>query len=368
MIRKNLQRIFKKISYLFFFQIYGKIEKTIDVNSDSRIKVKSTEIGKSAKYKIYKINNARLYTDRIHDTAALLDNKIIEGASFQLRGNKNEEAIHNIVFKKGTPRKLRKIKGTVLSLLTGGGGNSNYWHWLYDVLPRLRLCEEIKKLKDVDYFLFPSLEKKFQVETLKILNIEEKKLLPSKKFRHILASELIVTDHPYNLTNNFHNDSQNIPIWIIKWLREQFLKNLNKLKTNYPKKIYLERGDSKLIKAQERSMINEDEVKKFLINKNFAFVKLNELPFAEQINHFYNANYVIGLHGAGFANLSFCRERTKVIEFRTETTGSVIENLAKKNNLEFDSIICAAKAPEYAKQSGHIKIPLDLLEQKMSEI
>ena len=29
--------------------------------------------------------DGRLYTDRIHDTAVLLDNKIIEGPSFQLR-------------------------------------------------------------------------------------------------------------------------------------------------------------------------------------------------------------------------------------------------------------------------------------------
>ena len=368
MIKKNLQNIFKKITYLFFFQIYGKIEKTIDVNSDSRIKLKFNEIEKDLRYKIYKINNGRLYTDRIHDTAVLLENKVVEGASFQLRGNKNEAAIHNIVFKKGTPRKLRKIKGAVLSLLTGGGGNSNYWHWLYDVLPRLRLCEEIKQLKDIDYFILPSFEKKFQVETLKILNIDEKKFLSSKKFRHILANELIVTDHPYNLTNNFHNDSQNIPIWIIKWLKEKFLENMKKSEANYPKNIYLERGDLKLTKTQERSITNEDEIKKFLISKNFTFIRLNELPFSKQVNYFNNAKCIIGLHGAGFANLSFCNPKTKVIEFRTETTGPVIENLAKKNNLEFSSIICSARAPEYAKQSGHIKIPLDVLEQKMSDI
>ena len=48
---------------------------------------------------------------------------------------------------KGTPRKLKEIKGTVLSLLTGGAGNNNYWHWLYDVLPRLSLCSKIEKLE-----------------------------------------------------------------------------------------------------------------------------------------------------------------------------------------------------------------------------
>ena len=44
---------------------------------------------------------------------------------------------NNIVFKKGTPRKLTNLNGSVLSLLTGGGGNNNYWHWLFDVLRRI---------------------------------------------------------------------------------------------------------------------------------------------------------------------------------------------------------------------------------------
>ena len=40
-------------------------------------------------YRVYNIMGGRLYTDRIHDTAILLDNKIIEGPSFQFRNNNN---------------------------------------------------------------------------------------------------------------------------------------------------------------------------------------------------------------------------------------------------------------------------------------
>ena len=48
----------------------------------------------------------------------------------------------NIVLKKGTPRFKKKIKGKVFSLLTGGGGNENYFHWLFDVLPRLKILQK----------------------------------------------------------------------------------------------------------------------------------------------------------------------------------------------------------------------------------
>ena len=142
MIKKYLQKIFKKISYGVFLKIYGTIEDFIENDKDNRIKVKLVNIDKEQNYKVYKISNGRLYTDRIHDTAAILDNKIIEGPSFQFRQvsnpidnskirNKinygrypntpkiivNSKIRNNIVFSKGTPRKLRNLNGSVLSLL-----------------------------------------------------------------------------------------------------------------------------------------------------------------------------------------------------------------------------------------------------------
>ena len=142
MIRKFLQKIFKIVSYGLFFKIYGKIEKSIESTGDDRIKVENVNIEKDLSYKVYKITGGKLYTDRIQDTAVIIDNKIVEGPSFQLRGTRgpNSEIVNsnvrdNIVLEKGTPRRLRNLNGIVLSLLTGGAGNENYWHWLYDVLP-----------------------------------------------------------------------------------------------------------------------------------------------------------------------------------------------------------------------------------------
>ena len=200
MIKKYLQKKFKKISYGVFFKIYGSIDNSIENNKDNRIKVKLINIDKELSYKVYIISNGRLYTDRIHDTAAILDNKIIEGPSFQFRqitnpkvNSKlrneinygrypntpniiiNSKTRNNIVFSKGTPRKLRNLNGSVLSLLTGGAGNNNYWHWLYDVLPRFGLCSMSVNLSEIEYFLLPSLLKKFQKETLDCLNIPQNK-------------------------------------------------------------------------------------------------------------------------------------------------------------------------------------------------
>jgi len=359
LIKKFLQQKFKNISYSFFLRLYGKIEKTIKDNQDERIKVKTVKIENKLDYKIYKILRARLYTDRIQDTAILLDNKIVEGPSFQLRNNNNSNIVNNIVFKKGTPRKLRNLNGVVLSLLTGGGGNNNYWHWLYDVLPRLNLCNKIISLDKIDYFLLPSLSKGFQKETLNFLKIPEHKRLSSEKFRHILTNELIITDHPVVVTDSATNDIQNVPYWIIKWLKDIFLNKSPANKKKTKNKIYIDRKDAISGHAYQRAIVNEDEVKKYLLSNNFISVRLADIKFSEQVELFNNADVVVGLHGAGFGNLSFCNPGTKIIELRSATAGKMYENLAKKNNLNYKSIIREPINNNFLNQQGHIRVPIN---------
>ena len=373
MIKKILQTVFKKFFYTFFSKLYGKIETSITCEEDNRAKVKKVKIDNNLDYKIYKIQDSRLYTDRIQDTAIIVDNKIVDGPSFQFRHLKDStwfiqdsKVNENIVYRKGTPRFLKKINGNVLSLLTGGAGNNNYWHWLFDVLPRIGIFEKVFNLEDVDYFLVPDNARKFQNETLSCLQISMKKVLSSKKFRHIKAPEIIVTDHPVLTTGNATNDILNIPIWISKWLREKFISEKIKNNKDVKNKIYIERDTALSKKVPERSISNEGEVKNYLKNCGFISVKLGEVSFNEQVNLFYNADYIIGLHGAAFANLVFCKPGTKVLEFKSNTAGKAILNLAKNNNLNYNSIATEVKHVyeyNFPTQQGHIKIPMNELKK-----
>ena len=117
-LRKHLQKIAKSFFQFLFLILYGKISKVIDAKTADNIKI--SEISKNKiTYKVYFIKNARLYTDRIDDTAIITQNKIIEGPSYQLRAdikNKslqkdNSKASDNIVIRKGTHRIKKRIKG-----------------------------------------------------------------------------------------------------------------------------------------------------------------------------------------------------------------------------------------------------------------
>lgn len=365
-IKKKLQNLFKSFIYKIFFLFYGKIKGKIKPENDERIKIEKIKKG-NLEYKIFSIDEGRLYTDRVHDTAIIIDDYIIEGPSHQLRPVNNSNVEENVVFHKGTPRIKKKLNGNVLSLLTGGAGNDNYFHWLFDVLPRLALCEKIINLNDINYFLLPDVEKKFQKETLDLLNITKEKRISSKNFRHIKAKKILVTEHPYVVTNNASKDIQNIPIWIFEWLKEKYDKEKINQKDLFPKKIYIDRRESTSNVKDLRLIINENEVKNFLTKCGFKSLILGDFHFKDQIKIFKNADVVVGLHGAGFSNLCFSKPGTKVVEIKNTTDGKVIENLAISNRLIYKSISCEATKYKMA-QFGHIKVSINILKEIIENI
>ena len=363
-IKKKLQSITKYIGYSIFSFLFGRIKGIINSANHELIDVIKTTFDESSSYKIFKIKKGRIYTDTINDTAFITENKLIEGPSFQLRNVKNSNISNNIVLTKGTPRFKKELKGSVFSLLTGGAGNSNYWHWLYDVLPRLKILEDKIDINEIDYFLFPDLKEKFQTETLDLLNIPHEKRISSRIYRHIHTSYTYAVSHPYVIKNNPSIEIQNMPNWILDYLRTTFLKNKHNKK--FPDKFYIDRSDSKSNHRHLRQIINEDEIKEFLKNKGFSIITLSNLSFEDQVNLFNNAKQIVGLHGAGFANLTFCRPNTLALELKPKSAGPVCGNLAKKMNLEYRDISVEPTKYSNNDQQGLISVPLNLLEKKIS--
>ena len=362
-LKKTLKSNYRNLIYKLFFILYGKIIGKVSPDNEEDIEIKKISLEKNYSYKSYIIYNGRLYTDTIHDTAVILRNKIVERASFQLRNNVNVNCEENVIFNKGTPRLKKKLKGTVLSLLTGGGGNSNYWHWLFDVLPRLHMASNFINHNQIDYYLFPDLKEKFQKETLDSLNLPNKKRISSKSYRHFSANKIIITDHPYNLLNDPLKDSLNIPYWIISFLRKKFLNEQSE-QNQFPKKIYIDRSDSKSRHGEWRTILNETEVKKTLKDKGYEFLVLSNYRFMDQVKIFNQAQSIVGLHGAGFANIVFCKHGTNVLELQSNTAGDIIKNISEKNNLKYDSIsVKPKKATD--NQLGHIEINIQTLKDKI---
>ena len=87
----------------------------------------------------------------------------------------------------------------------------------------------------------------------------------------------------------------------------------------------------------------DDDPRLIELKNNFNLAKLHEMKFSEEVDLFHNAECVVGLHGGGFANIVFCRPKTKIIELKSLTAGDAIKNLAIKNDLDYTSVATEAK-------------------------
>ena len=114
-LKKKIQIIFKNIGYSIFFFIYGRIKGVFSLIENNKIKIKKVFLSENQFYRIFDIPNSRIYTDAVSDAAFIIDNKIIEGPSFQYRNAKNQECKYNIVFEKGTPKLQKKSYAYLLS-------------------------------------------------------------------------------------------------------------------------------------------------------------------------------------------------------------------------------------------------------------
>ena len=356
----------KLIRYSIFKFIYGKIDKVIKFNKEKKIISKKVSFSSRYKYNFYKINNGRIFSDTVNNTAYIINNFLIKEPSYQYKLKKNLQTVNgnildNFVLKNGTPKILRNINGSVFSLLSGGAAKNNYWHWIFDTLPKIAILEKLN-IKKPDFYLLPSLKKKYQLETLLSLDIPREKLLDGEEYKHIKCDQVLAVDHPYVFKNNPSSSILNIPFWIIKWLRRKYKKNKSTSK-NFSKKIYINReADSKI---SNRMIINNDEVKIFLKDKGFEILTLTNYSFKDQICIFKNAEFIVGLHGAGFANLIFSKPKTKVIELCTRHSGNVISNLGKTCHLNYKKIIDGSSKPNM-HQDNHVMVDLEKLKKLIS--
>jgi capsular polysaccharide biosynthesis protein len=318
-INKQLQFFFKKFSQNIFFLIYGRV-----IYKKSKETSKIIKIG-SKKYYVATIKKGRIYTDYLEHVSVIDNNNIlVNKVSHQQIDGVMFSAKKNSALIKGTPRLKKKIKGTVLCMVQGVSAANNYFHWMFDILPRLELIKKIKKLKNIDYFYFPEL-KKWQKDTLSIFKISEDKFINSKKYRHIEADLVLATSHPWYTKGHMVSESKNLPAWAINWVSRNFLKF--KKKTTCNKKIFIDRSESINKYCQ---IINNDEVINYLKNLGFSIHKTGQMSFFEQIYLFNNANVIIGAHGAAFTNLVFCKPKTKIIEIIPKLHPSTVNKKISK--------------------------------------
>ncbi|HIK12197.1 MAG TPA: DUF563 domain-containing protein [Oscillatoriaceae cyanobacterium M33_DOE_052] len=210
-----------------------------------------------------------------------------------------------------TSRKLphpTHVEGN-LAFLSVRGGNT-YYHWMADLLPKFELLHLGGiDISTIDYFAVNSADLLYQRQSVELLGIDPKKIIPSSQYPHITAKNLIVPSLPGN---------QGIMTqWGAEFLRRQFLPVAD-TNRNFPEKIYISRQS-----ASYRRVVNESEVVDFLGKLGFVCVRMEMMSFAEQVAMFAGAKVIVAPHGAGLTNTVFCEAGTKVIEMFARQSVSI---------------------------------------------
>ena len=198
-----------------------------------------------------------------------------------------------------------------------------YAHWLLDALPRLSLVSEFPENCKI---LVPFAPSSFKQQSLQLLGLEQR-CRPTSE-RHLIIDEFY-----------FSSPTSQIVCWnpyAINFLRDKFLP-FSESKPDLPKRFYNVR------KGFLRGAANEDEVIDLFKNLGWTIVDTAQFSFRDQISLFSNAEAICGIHGAGFANIVWCRPGCKVIELCSENyLSGCYELIALYNRLDYHFMI----APE----------------------
>ena len=96
-------------------------------------------------------------------------------------------------------------------------------------------------------------------------------------------------------------------------------------------KIVIRRPESSVVRC-----INEDTLLEEATRRGYRAVSPEALTFRAQAALFYDADVIVGVSGAAFANLVFCRPHTRIVCARNEVSGNVTyAKLAEGFDLDF---------------------------------
>lgn len=236
------------------------------------------------------LSDCRLYSRGVAIVGA--DDRLIAEGSVHIGGTPSEHAIRGRAW---LPRTV-ELRGTT-AVLSAPAGNT-YYHWLFDVLPRIALLRRAGiEFTGIDRFAVSSMARPFQRETLIALGVDLAKVVETDSLRHARCERMVLPSYPG--TSGFP------PQVSCRFLSEM-------LRAGSPagsQRIYVSRQ-----RTRTRRIENADEVERLLASSGFTTVYPEEHTVAQQAEFFHAARIVVAAHGSGLSNLVFADPGTTALE------------------------------------------------------
>lgn len=281
--------------------------------------------------KLYCFENARI---NVASSSILIKNKIVIERVKEVDVQRCNFASGHI-FMHGQKSALvinRPVSYLDQGIFMGGNGSWNYYHWMVEILPRLRYLQYL----DEDYHDFPLLVSD-DVDNIKTFRealdsfTKDRPIVMLDKNRSYLVDKLLYINAPNILPFNFRrNEKMKISDFLtrsssVNFLRSSLNDNLrDSFKIRLKERLFFAR-------QQEGRNYNQEEIFEIFRRQGFHKVFMEELSLRNQIELVSNAEVIAGPTGAAWTNLIFCCERTKCLCWMADGYGdfSAFSNLAK---------------------------------------
>lgn len=251
---------------------------------------------------------------------------------------------HHPVRRQLTLGALERLEGTVATLAFGHA--DAYFHWLFDVLPRLEILRLAGWDENTwDHLVVNASGAAYERETMDRFGVPADRVRQVDARTHILADRLIV---PSNVSVTGF-----VPVWASQLVRDQLLPSAPP--AGPPLRLYISRAD-----AVQRQLADEDRLVPRLEALGFTCLTLSGRPLDEQIELFSRAEVVIGPHGGGLSNLVWCRPGTAVVElYGRDFVNPVFWGLSKNLGLRHHYVIGSPATPGLRRGYGAMVVDPD---------
>lgn len=180
------------------------------------------------------------------------------------------------------------------------GGDPNYYHWMFDFLPKLMAVGKTTDLDDYPILVHQDILE-YQLEQLEMAGIDVSRLLRLDYPGCYPVGELIVPLFPPATEGQARIRCRHEAL---TWLRA-----LGHPVEGGGRKIYISRRDS-----GRRRIFNESTLIEALEREGFEIFDLESFSQKEKIDIFSTAGIVVACHGAGLANLAFAPSGCRIVE------------------------------------------------------
>lgn len=276
---------------------------------------------------VYQFDNAYI---SINSSAVWVKDHLVTYRSKAERFNEGFVIAHN---EKNAKVTLKDTEQLEEGFFLGGCGSWNWFHFMIEIMPKIMLFKEkyTKTLFVNDIILkTPSMQVILEMFakdrfTVKYLSPDKtylvKKLYFMNDFNHVQFNRV---DGKIKADGTFYHAD------VLKKFSDKILENLAS-KNDLPKRLFLYRKNTHRIAA------NQDQIMDYLKDFGFTAICLEELDINDQAAYFNKAEFIIGISGAAWTNMIFCRNHPKAISFvaGNAESFSAFSNLGRIFDVDF---------------------------------